>query len=66
MGRCYSVDHINRKHGHNSTCRPNIEEPQQKHRPGMDSNRFLSESGGTGLKLILLDPNPRPSPSVFL
>ena len=34
----------------------NCEEPQQKNRFGTVSNKLL----GWGLKLVLLDPNPRP------
>ena len=55
MGNCYSIDYIAEYHIHTDlTCF--IEEPQQKYRLGTVSNRLL----GVGLKLVLLDPNPRP------
>ena len=39
----------------------NCEEPQQKNRLGMVSNKLLGGGGGAGgLEHVLLDPNPRP------
>ena len=53
MGNWYSADHIAEDHIHRDiTC--NIEEPQPTYRFGTVSNR-----NGGGLKLVLLDPNPR-------
>ena len=53
VGNCYSNDHIAEDHIHTYiTC--NREEPLQKYRLGTVSNRL------EGLKLVLLDPNPRP------
>ena len=53
MGNCYSADHTAEDHIHTDiTC--NIEETQQRYRLGTVSKRLLG-----GLKLVLLDPNPR-------
>ena len=58
MGNCYSVDHIAEDYIHTDiTC--SIEEPQQKYRLVTVDNRFLG-GGERGLKLVLLDSNPRP------
>ena len=67
MGSCYSNDHIARDHIHTDIITHNIEEPQQKYRPGKISNRLLAGVGWGGrgwqgaLKLVLLDPNPAPA-----
>ena len=47
MGNCYSVDYIAGDHTHTDiTC--NTEEPQQKYRLGMVSNKLLGWGGGVG------------------
>ena len=58
MGNCYSTDYIAEDHIHMGiTC--NIEEPQQKYRLGMVSNRLFvgADGAGGGGKHVLLDPN---------
>ena len=41
MGSCYSFDHIAQDHIHTDITPCNFEEPQQKHGPGIVSNRVL-------------------------
>ena len=55
MGNCCSGDRI--AIPYTDITNYIIEEPEQKYRLGMVSNKLL---GGGGLKHNLLDPNPRP------
>ena len=52
MGSCHSGDHVAEDHIHTDISKRNIEEPQQKCRLGMASNRLLGSDlsmklGGT-------------------
>ena len=56
MGSCYSSNHVAGDHVHTGIITCNIEEPRPMYRLGTISSRLL----GGGLKLVLLDSNPRP------
>ena len=58
MGNCCSGDRI--PIPYTDITIYNIEEPEQKYRLGMVSNKLLGWGGGGGLKHDLLDQNPRP------